>query len=373
MRWLVLALPLVLAGCAPTHPEQSAPVPMAVTVSKPVEREVTDYSDQTGRTAAVDSVEVRARVWGYLEKVNFKEGTVVKKDDVLFKIDPRTYLAALAQAKGNLESGEAKLARLESELRRAEVLVKKETIAVQEYEKSIYDRDQAKAAIVTLKGNLDQTQLDLDFTKVKAPVAGRVGRALVTEGNLVQSGQAGGTLLTTLVSVDTMYAYFDVDEGTVLRVRTLIREGKANSAREVALPVYLGLANEKDFPHKGVIDFVDNQVNPKTGTLRLRGLFPNKDELLAPGYFVRIRVPIGFPYKALLISDRAIDTDQGNKVVYVVDDAKKVAIRPVRPGGLHGGLRAVEGLQPGERVIVTGLQQVRPGMVVEPKLVDMPR
>jgi RND family efflux transporter MFP subunit len=252
-------------------------------------------------------------------------------------------------------------------------LVKKQTIAQQEYEKALFDRDQAGAQIVTLKANLEQAKLDLEFTKVTAPVAGRVGRAIVTEGNLVQSGQAGGTLLTSLVSVDPMWAYFDVDERTVLRVRGLIREGKAKSARDVPLPVFLGLANEEGYPHEGTIDFVDNQVNPKTGTLKLRGVFPNKDEALAPGYFVRIRVPIGFPHKALLISDRAIDTDQGKKIVYVVDSEKKVAIRPIRPGSLHEGLRAIdEGLKSGDRVMVAGLQQVRPGLVVEPKLVDMP-
>jgi multidrug efflux system membrane fusion protein len=368
------ALPLILAGCGRDSADQSGRTPLVVSVSIPVEREVTDYSDQTGRTAAVDTVELRARVWGYLEKVNFKEGALVKRNDVLFEIDPRTYKAIVSQAEGNLAAGDAKLKRLELELKRAETLVKKQTIAQQEYEKALFDRDQAAAQIVTLKANLDQAKLDLEFTKVTAPVDGRVGRAIVTEGNLVQSGQAGGTVLTSLVSVDPMWAYFDVDERTVLRVRGLIREGKAKSARDVPLPVFLGLANEEGYPHEGTIDFVDNQVNPKTGTLRLRGVFPNKDEALAPGYFVRIRVPIGFPHKAFLITDRAIDTDQGKKIVYVVDSEKKVAIRPIRPGSLHEGLRAIEeGLKSGDRVIIAGLQQVRPGLVVEPKLVDMPR
>ena len=193
-------------------------------------------------------------------------------------------------------------------------------------------------------------------------------------GNLVQAGdQTGGTLLTTIVSVDPMYAYFDVDEHTVLRVRQLIREGKAESARDGELPVWLGLANEEGFPHQGTINFVDNQVNPKTGTLRVRGVFPNKDEALSPGYFARVRVPIGRPHKALLVTDRALDTDQGQKVVYVVDEDNEVVSRPVRLGALHDGLREItDGLKPGERVIVNGLQQVRPGITVEPKLVDMP-
>jgi RND family efflux transporter MFP subunit len=170
-----------------------------------------------------------------------------------------------------------------------------------------------------------------------------------------------------------MYAYFDVDEGTVLRVRQLIREGKVKSARDVTWPVYVGLANEAGFPHEGTINFVDNQVNPKVGTLRLRGVFPNKDEALSPGYFVRVRVPIGLPHDALLVSERAIDSDQGQKIVYVVGPDNTISVRPVRLGGLHDGLREiVEGLQPSDQVVVTGLQQVRAGLVVSPKLVDMP-
>jgi RND family efflux transporter MFP subunit len=193
-------------------------------------------------------------------------------------------------------------------------------------------------------------------------------------GNLIQSGdQGGGTVLTTLVSVDPMYVYFDMDERTVLRVRQLIREGKASSSREAAWPVALGLANDEGFPHRGTIDFEDNQVNPKTGTLRVRGVFPNEDELLSPGLFARVRVPIGRAHRALLVTDRAIDTDQGQKVLYVVNGKKEVVSRPVRLGALHDGLREItEGLEAGERVIVSGLQQVRPGLTVEPKLADMP-
>ncbi len=180
-------------------------------------------------------------------------------------------------------------------------------------------------------------------------------------------------MLTTIVSVDPMYAYFDVDEHTVLRVRQLIREGKVKSARDVEWPVWLGLANEDGHPHRGTINFVDNQVNPKTGTLRLRGVFPNKDELLSPGYFARVRVPIGYAHSALLVSERALDTDQGQKIVYVVNDKNEVVPRPVQLGQLQDGLREItDGLKPGERVIVNGLQQVQPGATVEPKLVDMP-
>ena len=224
------------------------------------------------------------------------------------------------------------------------------------------------------RANRDLAALNLGYTKVTAPVSGRVSRYVVTVGNLIQSGdQNGGTLLTTVVSVDPMYVYFDMDERTVLRVRALIREGKARSARESEWPVALGLATEDGFPHQGTIDFEDNQVNPKTGTLRVRGVFPNKDELLSPGLFARVRVPIGRAHRALLLADRALDTDQGQKVVYVVNEKNEVVSRPVRLGALHDGLREItEGLKPGEKVIVNGLQQVRPGLTVEPRLVEMP-
>src|SRR5438477_403405 len=277
---LLLCVSIGMAGCA-RAPSEAPVAPAPVMVSHPALRDVTDYADFTARTAAVDSVEVRAHVWGYLDKVNFKEG---------------------------------------------------------------------------------------------APVSGRVSRYVVTVGNLIQSGdQGGGTVLTTIVSVDPMYAYFDVDERTVLRVHQLIREGKAKSARDVELPVRLGLANEDEYPHRGTINFVDNQVSPKTGTLRVRGVFPNKDEALAPGYFARVRVPIGFPHQALLVSERALDNDQGQKILYVVNEKSEVISRPAHLGSLHDGLREItEGLKSGEQIVVKGLQQVRPDVTVEPNLVDMP-
>jgi RND family efflux transporter MFP subunit len=375
MRFVLLGLCLFLAGCArvPSAAPEPAPAPTPVTVSRPIERDVTDYADFTGRTAAVDSVEVRAHVWGYLDKVNFREGALVKKDDVLFEIDPRTYRADFERARGTVAQYEARVHRTERDNRRARTLLARGAISQEENDRYEADHREAVANLDVARANRDLAALNLGYTKVTAPVGGRVSRYVVTVGNLIQSGdQGGGTLLTTIVSVDPMYVYFDMDERTVLRVRQLIREGKARSAG-TEWPVAMGLANQEGFPHQGTIDFEDNQVNPKTGTLRVRGVFPNKDEALSPGFFARVRVPIGRAHRALLVTDRAIDTDQGQKVLYVVNGKNEVVSRPVRPGALHDGLREItDGLVPGEKVIVNGLQQVRPGVTVQPRLVDMP-
>ena len=371
---LFAGLGLALSGCTRTPSEAPATAPPPVTVSYPVEREVTDYADFTARTAAVESVELRARVSGYLNKINFKAGALVKKDDVLFEIDPRTYEASRKKAQGELEKLEADLKFAEEKIEIYAPLIKKGTVSKEEFFKVVAEKAQTLGQITTAKGKLMDAELNLGFCKVTAPVSGRISRPIVTVGNLVQAGDlTGGTLLTTIVSVDPMYAYFDVDEHTVLRVKQLIREGKAKTPDDPDIPVWLGLANENGHPHRGTVDFVDNQVNPKTGTLRVRGVFPNKDEGLSPGFFARVRVPIGIPHKTLLITERALDTDQGQKIVYVVDQDNKVAARPVRLGALHDALREItDGLQPGEQVIVNGLQQVRPGLSVQPKLVDMP-
>jgi RND family efflux transporter MFP subunit len=371
---LVLGFSLAVTGCARAPAEAPPAAPVTVTVSYPVERDVTDQAEFTARIAAVDSVDVKAHVWGYLDKVNFKEGALVKKGDVLFELDPRPYEALLNQAKAKVRQDEAQLAFDEAEYQRNLLLVRTASVSRSDFDKSVAARDVDIANIAADKAAVASNELNLQYTKVTAPVSGRVSRYNVTVGNLIQSGdQGGGTLLTTIVSVDPMYAYFDVDERTIQRIGQLTRQGNARSASETVWPVSLGLATEEGFPHQGTINFVDNQVNPKTGTLRVRGVFPNKDEALSPGFFGRVRVPVGLPHKALLVSDRALDTDQGQKILYVVNDKNEVVSRPVRVGALHDGLRAIEdGLKPGERVIVNGLQLVRPGITVEPKLVDMP-
>jgi RND family efflux transporter MFP subunit len=363
---IVFGYGLGMTGCARAPAEAPAPAPASVTVSYPVERYVTDYADFTARIAAVDSVEVRAHVWGYLEKVSFKEGALVKKGDVLFELDPRPYQALLNQAKAKVAQDQAQLAYDEAEYQRNLKLVGTGAVARSDLDKTEAARGVDLANIEADKAAVALSELNLQYTKVTASVSGRISRYNVTVGNLIQSGdQNGGTLLTTIVSVDPIYSYFDVDERTVQRVRQLIRGTE--------VPVSLGLATEEGFPHQGTINFVDNQVNPKTGTLRVRGVFHNKGELLSPGYFARVRVPISAPHEALLVSDRALDNDQGQKILYVVNDKNEVVSQPVRLGALHDGLRAIaEGLKSGERVIINGLQQVRPGISVEPKLVEMP-
>jgi RND family efflux transporter MFP subunit len=373
---LIAGLSIGPIGCAQAPSAAPPAPPVSVTVSHPVERYVTDYADFTARIAAVDSVEVRAHVWGYLQRVNFGEGELVPKGHVLFELDPRPYQALLNQAKAKVVQDRAQLAFDEAEYQRNVQLYQRTAVTRSQLDKAAATRDIDLANIEADNAAVATNALNLEYTKITAPVSGRVSRYDVTVGNLILSGDqggSGGTLLTTIVSVDPMYAYFDVDELTVQRVRQLVLSGKLKSSHETIVAVSLGLAAEEGFPHQGTINFVDNQVNPKTGTLRARGVFPNKDAALSPGFFARLRMPVGPPHHALLVSERALDSDQGQKIVYVVGKDNKVVTRPVRLGAMHEGLREVaDGLRLGERVIVNGLQQIRPGATVDPKLARMP-
>ncbi len=363
----VFAAALTVAGCSQAPPDMTAPPP-DVTVGVPVEKVVTDYNDFTGRTAAVEAVKVRARVWGYLKEIKFTEGGLVKEDDTLFEIDPRTYQTAVDQAEGRLTLAEAQLSQNEIEANRNQSLRPRGGVSQEDLERSLTAKATAAASVASAKADLARARLDLGYTKVKAPISGRISRAMVTKGNLVESGEMGGTVLTTIVSVDPIYTYFDVDDLTYLQVRHQIRQREGRSGSEVQPAVELGVVNETGYPHRGVIDFVDNQIDPGTGTLRMRGKFDNKDGSLTPGLFARVHVPLGESHKALLITDRAVDTDQGKKVVYVVNDANLVEKREVKLSKLHDGQREiVSGVKAGERVIVDGIQRAREGMPVNPK------
>ncbi len=347
--------------------------PPRVKVSPPVEKEVADYVEFSGQTAAVKTVEVRARVWGYLESVNFKEGALVKKGDVLFQIDPRPYKALVDQAKAKIKQDEAQLAHNKATFQRIEQLRAKGAASQEEYDKSLADRAAMEATLLADKADLETKKLDLDFTRIEAPISGRISRFEVTEGNVVQSGQNGGTLLTTIVSVDPIYLYFEVDERTMLQTRRMIQEGAMKSAQETSVPVFVGLVDEEGFPHEGVINFLDNRVDPSTGTLRVRGVLANPDGLLSPGLFVRVHLPLGSPRRSLLVPEQALGSDQGQKFLYVVNDANEVNYRPVKVGRLYDGLRVIEqGLAKGERVVVNGLQRVRPGAKVDPRPPEAP-
>jgi multidrug efflux system membrane fusion protein len=375
---LVGSLLATVGGCRDQPSQVAPPQPLAVPVSRPVQQDVTDYVDFTGQTDAVQATNIEARVTGYLVKMPFKEGSEVKKGDLLFKIDPRPYQAQLDQANSqvNLYQAQLDLAKITHD--RFSDLFKSTPGAVSKQQLDQYKAqvEEAQAQVKAAQASLEVYRLNLEFTDVISPIDGRVSRYYLTLGNLVNQDQ---TLLTTVVSQDPMYAYFDTDEPTLLRARRAISEGKIKVAEAGENPVFMGLQDEEGFPHEGKINFVNNQVNPTTGSITMRGVFPNPKlpggvRLLSPGMFVRIRLPMGQRHPALLVIDRAIGSDQGLKYVYVVDAENKVQYRRVTTGPLQdNGLRVIEqGVKPDDRVVIGGLQQVRPRMEVRPDETPMP-
>jgi RND family efflux transporter MFP subunit len=358
-----------LAGCAKPPPGPPAMPPPAVTVAKPIAKRIVDHADFTGQLAAVDNVDIRPRVSGYIDRIVFKEGDLVKAGDLLLVIDPRPYQAALDQATAQLRQAEAQQKLSEANFARAQDLRAKNVIATQDFDTAVAQKNQAEAQVLAAQAAVNAAKLNLDFTQIKAPVAGRISRQLVTVGNLVQADQ---TTLTNIVSVDPIYAYAEVDENTVLRYEQLIAEGSVVDARQAKVPISIALGDQKEFNHQGVIDFVDNKIDPATGTLQIRGKFSNQDGILLPGMFVRVRVPTSKPYDALLIADQAAISDQGLKFVYVVTPDKKANQVRVTLGPLVDGLRVVrEGLKPEDEVVVNGIVKVRPGAPLTPEPGDM--
>ena len=361
---------LLLGGCARNEAAQplAAPLPQ-VTVAQAISRKVTEFDEFTGRFEAVQRVELRPRVSGYISSVNFTEGSEVTEGDALFVIDPRPYVAERDRARAQLAQARSQLELARSERDRATSLLAQHAISREEFDTRTAGNEQAQANVEAAQAALAAAELNVTFTRVTAPISGRISRALVTRGNFVTSGQ---TALTTLVSVDPIYVSFDGDEQAYLKYTKLAREGTHDGSRDARNPVVVGLADESGYPHRGVMVFVDNALDPTTGTIRVRALLDNHDRAFTPGLFARVRMLGNGEHEAVLINDSAIGTDQTVRYVLVVGAGNKVEYRPVQLGPVIDGLRVVQsGLAPGETIVVNGLQRVRPGAQVQAQRVAM--
>jgi RND family efflux transporter MFP subunit len=383
---LLSSLPFFSACDRATPAATELPVPK-VTVTAVVSQETIDADEYTGKTEASEIVEVRARVFGYLKSIEFKDGDYVKgpvlgqngetieEGQVLFTIEPDEYDAIHRQSLSRIDVNAANLALAKAKHARNEKLVTTGAVPREEYEESLAAVLTSEAAITAAKADANRTAVDLKYTVLRAPISGRIDRAFVTKGNLLTGGQASGTLLTKIVKEQPMFVYFDVDERSLLRYMRQRAESRASapgSLRDLGLPCYLQLADEDDFPHEGWLDFAATEVDSGTGTARIRGTFPNEDRALVSGLFVRVRIPVSQPYKALLIPERALATDQSIKFVYVVGADGVATRKTVELGGQRGEMRIVtDGLEEGERVIVKGLQRVKQGQKVEAELAQV--
>ena len=366
---LILASAVALAGCGEGAPKQAAPPPPAVTVAKPQKQTVTDYDEYVGRFIAVDSVEIRSRVSGYLDKVHFKDGQIVKQGDLLFTIDRRPFETALAQARATLAQAKANLAFAESDLARASQLVRDRTITEQTFEQRTQAKRVAEASVAAQEAAVRQTELDIQFTELRAAVTGRIGDRRVSEGNLVTGGTGGNTtLLATIVSIDPIRFEFTFDEASFLRYERLGNVGKDINSRGTGMEISVRLIDESDFKHPGTMDFIDNVIERSSGTIRGRAMLVNANGALTPGMFGRVRVPGSPPYEAMLLPDAAIGSEQVRKYVLTVDNENVARMKYVTLGQLVGELRVIkEGIGPDDRVIVNGLMRARPGAKVTPQ------
>jgi multidrug efflux system membrane fusion protein len=360
------------AGCRPQAAPPAAPPPPAVTVAPPEVRDLVQQEEITGRLEAVESVEIRPRVSGYLTEIRFQAGQLVEAGDVLFVIDPRPKRAAFERADAEFKRAQVRLENAEREAQRAEALLKDNALSLEEIDQRRWAYQDAQAAVQSAAAARETARLDLDFCEVKAPVAGRVGRALVTLGNNVSGADGFTTLLATLVSVDPVYAYADLDEATYLRFSELVRARKLADAQG-RIPVEMALGNSAGFAHRGHVESLDNRLDPGTGSMVVRTVFPNPDGALVPGLFARLRLPAGAPERALLVPEAAIGTDQNQKFVLTLTSSNTVAYRPVVLGRAVDGRRVVrEGLSAEDQVVVNGLMRVRPGMPVTPQKAEPP-
>lgn len=363
---------LILMGCGSkndtTTNKVQLPVPN-VKIAQPLTQEVTEWDDYTGRIEAVSSVDVRARVSGYLEKVHFKAGAQVKKGELLFQIDPKPFAAQLNFSEAELERAKAKHELAKNDLERAKRLFSGKAISEEEHDARTKGSQETLAAVQSAEANVATAKLNLEFTKVRAPIEGRIGRELITEGNLVGGGGADATLLTFIVSIDPIYVYVDVDERSALKYRRLaIHDGHPDHP----VPVQLAVADELDFPHVGHLDYISPRADITTGTVSLRGVLANADGLLSPGFFARLRVRGSAPYSALLVPDRAIATDQAQRFVWVVNQEQKVEYRKVLLGSHVGQLRVItEGLKADDWVVIEGIQKLMPNLQVNPERISL--
>lgn len=354
---------LVVSGCGKNKSEPTAPPAPVVTVAPVVEKELIEWTEFTGQTEAVEAVEVRPRVSGYIQEVRFQSGQLVKKGDVLFVIDPRPYQAEVEQREAELEQAKARHANAGRMAHRADQLLKSSAISSEEADTSISDFHQARAAVLAAEAALKSARLDLEFTEVRAPIDGRVSRALLTTGNYVSGNAGGASLLTTIVSVDPIYVYADVDERSLLQLQALMTKQEGHR-----IPVEMQLADEEGYPHRGFIESLDNRVDRNTGTIVLRAQIPNPDGRIIPGLFVRLRVPLSEERPTLLVDETAIGTDQAQKFVFSIGKDNTVEYRKVTLGPVADGKRIVRsGLNAGDMIIVNGVQRARPGAPVTPQ------
>jgi RND family efflux transporter MFP subunit len=361
------ALLTLCIGCGRTTAQQNPPAP-SVTVAPVEQKEMVEWDEFTGRTEPVESVEVRPRVSGYVQEVLFQSGQLVKKGDVLFVIDPRWHQAAFDQRQAEFEQAKVRLENARRESDRTAQLLANKAISTEDADARVARFQEAKAALLATQAARDAVKLDLEYTQVRAPINGRVSRALWTEGNYVSGVTGTTTLLTTIVSVSPIYVYADIDEDTLLRFNTLARADKLETDGDGRIPVELQLADEQDFPHQGHIESFDNRLDPNTGSILLRAVFPNHDGRMVPGLFARIRVPLSGRHPALLVSERAVGTDQAQKYVLTLTETNTVAYQSVMLGPVIDGKRIVRsGLQAGQTIVVNGLQRVRAGMPVTPQ------
>ncbi len=375
-RAVSLTALVLLAGCSEgTQKQTAAPPPPTVTIATPVKRAVVDQDEYVGRFVAVESVEVRARVSGYLDRIDFTDGQMVKQGDLLFTVDKRPFETTLDQAKANLAQARANLAFAETDLNRGAALVKERTITEQTFDQRTQAKRVAEASVQAQEAAVRQATLDLEFTELRAPVAGRIGDRRVSLGNLVTGGTSGNTtLLATIVSVDPIRFEFTFDEASYLRYERLAKGGREMTSRDASVVVALKLLDEPDFQHKGRMDFVDNVIDRSSGTIRGRAVFANPDGVFTPGMFARVQIPGSPSYTALLVPDTAIGTEQARKYVLVADSDDIVRIKYVTPGQLSGNLRVIKsGIDENDRVIVNGLMRARPNQKVNPQQEGAPR